>query len=72
LKVALITDQIDRADAGLKVTAIDPSGDMLDEARRMAAAEGASVTCSEADMRASDLGAAFSMVFLLAMDYAIC
>ncbi len=54
------------ARAGLKVTGIDLSSGMLNEARRKAAAEGVPVTWIEADMRAFDLGATFSTVILVA------
>ena len=54
------------AQAGLKVTGIDLSRGMLDEARRKAAAEGVSATWIEADMRAFDLGATFSTIILVA------
>ena len=54
------------AKAGLKVTGIDLSTGMLDEARWKAAAAGVSVTWIEADMRAFDLGATFSTVMLVA------
>ena len=52
--------------AGLKVTGIDLSRGMLDEARRKAAAEGVSATWIEADMRAFDLDATFSTIILVA------
>ena len=54
------------AKAGLRVTGIDLSRGMLDEARRKAVAEGVSATWIEADMRAFDLGATFSTIILVA------
>jgi len=54
------------AKAGLRVTGIDLSRGMLEEARRKAAAEGVSASWIEADMRAFDLGATFSTVMLVA------
>jgi len=54
------------AQAGLKVTGIDLSSGMLNEARRKAAASGVSVAWIEADMRAFDLGATFSTIILVA------
>jgi SAM-dependent methyltransferase len=54
------------AKAGLKVTGIDLSCGMLDEARRKAMVEGVSVTWIETDMRAFELGATFSTIILVA------